>query len=114
MADEELGPAVEAGKTLLTGGVSTSIFGIIGAFFGFGWYDSELAPGCNEVLVVLGKCAKPTLPIWGSVSTHLEAATAFGTGIAVATLIVCAFVYFSKKSGAKPPAKPTGPAGGRP
>jgi len=97
MADEELGPAVEAGKTLLTGGVSTSIFGIIGAFFGFGWYDSELAPGCNEVLVVLGKCAKPTLPIWGAVDTHMEAATAFGVAAAVLTIVVCVGAYLSKK-----------------
>jgi hypothetical protein len=112
MADEELGPAVEAGKTLITGGIATSIFGVIGAFIGFGWYDSQLGLGCTEFLVVLGKCAKPTLPIWGTVSTHLEAATAFGTGIAVATIIVCVAAYLLKKS-STPPATPTGPAGGR-
>jgi hypothetical protein len=115
MADEEVEWAGEAGKALLTGGITTSIFGIVGAFIGFGWYDAQLSPGCTEILVVLGKCTKPALPIWGTVDTHLEAATAFGTGIAVATLLVCAFMYLSKKSSRPPakPAKPTGPAGGR-
>jgi hypothetical protein len=97
MADEELDLAAEAGKVLVTGGVVGSIFGVVGGFIGFQWYESAIGPSCTHADVVLGNCAAPTLPVWGPVESPMGAATVFGLLAAVVVGVVCLAIYFGKK-----------------
>lgn len=99
--DEETASAWsgEAFKAIVTGGVTTSIFGVAGGFIGFAWFEDET--GSNVCIPSLG-CEPPELPLVGPVTSPMQAAFWFGLLLAVLVLVVCGGFVAYKSHQASP------------
>ncbi|MFE9598955.1 hypothetical protein [Streptomyces hokutonensis] len=105
--------AQEAGKALLPGGISTSIFGVVGGLLGAHWFDESYTYSCYNVIsgeseIVAGYrnpnfsnytgCRKVLdMPLVGPIFDPVQAGLILGTFIAF-TVGVVALAYIAIKA----------------